>query len=278
MSEAGQVAKAEAFKALHDGPDPLVLVNASDAATARIVVEAGYPAVATSSAGVAWLMGYADGENIPREEMLWMVRRIAERVDVPVTADMEAGYGIEPEAVADTVRATVEAGAVGMNIEDGAVGAPGPLLDFDLAVARIAAGRKAADALGVPAVLNARCDVFLRGGKGPEALAEAIRRSNAYREAGADCLFVPFARDAETIGALVEGIDGPVNVLASAVSPPVPELKRLGVARISIGGLLSLAFATLARRAAGELADTGTYGFAEGVILHPEMNALMGGE
>ena len=247
-------------------------------AIARIVVEAGYPAVATSSAGVAWLMGYADGENIPREEMLWMVRRIAERVDVPVTADMEAGYGIEPEAVADTVRATVEAGAVGMNIEDGAIGVPGPLLDFDLAVARIAAGRKAADETGVPAVLNARCDVFLRGGKGPEAIEEAIRRSNAYREAGADCLFVPFARDADTIGALAEGIDGPLNVLAGAVSPPIPELKRLGVARVSIGGLLSLAFATLARNAAGELADTGTYGFAEGVILHPEMNALMGGE
>ncbi len=278
MADARQVAKAETFQALHEGPGPLVLVNASDASIARIVVEAGYPAVATSSAGVAWLMGYADGENIPREEMLWMVRRIAERVDVPVTADMEAGYGIEAEAVADTVKATIEAGAVGMNIEDGAIGAPGPLLDFDLSVARIAAGRKAADETGVPAVLNARCDTFLRGGKGPEALAETIRRCNAYREAGADCLFVPFARDAETIGAVVEGIDGPVNVLASAVSPPIPELKRLGVARVSIGGLLSLAFATLARRAAGELAGSGTYGFAEGVILHPEMNALMAGE
>ena len=278
MADPGQVAKAEAFRALHDGPEPLVLVNASDAATARIVVKAGYPAVATSSAGVAWLMGYADGENIPREEMLWMVRRIAERVDVPVTADMEAGYGVEPEAVADTVRATVEAGAVGLNIEDGTIRSADPLLDFDLAVARIAAGRRAADEIGVPAVVNARCDVFLRGGKGAEALEEAIRRCNAFREAGADCLFVPFARDAETIGALVEGIDGPVNILASAVSPPLPELKRLGVARVSIGGLLSLAFATLARRAAGELAESGTYGFAEGVILHPEMNALMSGD
>ncbi len=275
MAESAQVAKAEAFLALHDRPEPLVLVNASDAATARVVVEAGYPAVATSSAGIAWLLGYADGENIPREEMLWMVRRIAERVDVPVTADMEAGYGIEPEAVADTVRATIEAGAIGLNIEDGTIGASDPLLDFDLAVARIAAGRSAADETGVPAVINARCDVFLRGGKGDEALAEAIRRCNAFREAGADCLFVPFARDSDTIGALVEGIDGPVNTLSSAVSPPISELKRLGVARVSIGGLLSLAFATLARRAAGELGESGTYGFAEGVILHPEMNALM---
>ncbi len=278
MAESAQVAKAEAFLALHDGPEPLVLVNASDAATARIVVEAGYPAVATSSAGIAWLLGYADGENIPREEMLWMVRRIAERVDVPVTADMEAGYGIEPEAVADTVRATIEAGAIGLNIEDGTIGVSDPLLDFDLAVARIAAGRSAADETGVPAVLNARCDVFLRGGKGPEALAEAIRRCNAFREAGADCLFVPFARDPDTIGALVEGIDGPVNTLSGAVSPPISELKRLGVARVSIGGLLSLAFATLARNAAAELGGPGTYGFAEGVILHPEMNALMAGE
>lgn len=278
MAESAQVAKAEAFRALHDGPEPLVLVNASDAATARIVVEAGYPAVATSSAGIAWLLGYADGENIPREEMLWMVRRIAERVDVPVTADMEAGYGIEPEAVADTVRATIEAGAIGLNIEDGTIGASDPLLDFDLAVARIAAGRSAADETGVPAVINARCDVLLRGGKGAEALEEAIRRCNAFREAGADCLFVPFARDSDTIGALVEGIDGPVNVLASAVSPPISELKRLGVARVSIGGLLSLAFATLARRAAGELGGSGTYGFAEGIILHPEMNALMAGD
>ncbi len=278
MADTAQVAKAEAFRALHDGPEPLVLVNASDASIARIVVEAGYPAIATSSAGIAWLMGYADGENIPREEMLWMVRRIAERVDVPVTADMEAGYGTEPGAVADTVRATVEAGAVGLNIEDGTIRSSEPLLDFDLAVARIAAGREAADETGVPAVLNARCDVFLRGGTGPEALAEAIRRCNAFREAGADCLFVPFARDAQTIGALVEGIDGPVNILAGAVSPPIAELKRLGVARVSIGGLLSLAYATLAREAAAELADGGTYGFARGVILHPEMNPLMAGE
>ncbi len=278
MTKHALIAKAEAFRALHEGPEPLVLVNASDAATARIVVEAGYPAVATSSAGVAWLMGYPDGERIPREEMLWMVRRIAERVDVPVTADMEAGYGTAPEAVADTVNATIEAGAVGLNIEDSAPQSAEPLLDFDLSVARIAAGRKAADETGVPAVLNARCDVFLRGGKGAAALDEAIRRCNAYRAAGADCLFVPFARDAATIGALANNIDGPVNILASAASPPLAELGRLGVARVSIGGLLSLAFGTLAREAAHELAGAGTYGFARDVILHPEMNALMSDE
>lgn len=275
MSKQDQIRKAEAFAAMHTGGKILVLPNASDVASAKVVVEAGFPAVATSSAGIAWLMGYPDGQKISRTDMLSMVARIAAALDVPVTADMEAGYGTAPEAVAQTVRETIEAGAVGLNIEDGAFEGEGPLVDIGLAAERIAAGRAAADAAGVPAVINARTDVLLKGGKGPEAIDEAIKRSNAYRAAGADCLFVPFARDAETIATLVEGIDGPVNILAGAVSPPVPELARLGVARVSIGGLMSLAFASLARTIATELEQTGTYGFAKGVILHPEMNALM---
>ena len=260
---------------MHEGGGVLILANASDVASARIVVEAGLPAVATSSAGVAWLMGYPDGQRISRNEMLLMVRRIAAALDAPVSADMEGGYGVGPDSVARIVRETVEAGAVGLNIEDGAFEGAAPLLDAGLAAERIAAGRAAADAAGIPAVINARTDVFLKGGSGAEALNEAISRANAYRSAGADCLFVPFARDAETIGALVREIDGPLNVLASAASPPVPELARLGVARVSIGGLMSLAFATLAREIAVELKERGTYDFARGTILHPEMNALL---
>ncbi len=275
MSRQDRIRKARAFKAMHEDGPILVLANASDVASARIVVEAGFPAVATSSAGVAWLMGRPDGQNISRNEMLLMVRRIADALDVPVSADMEAGYGASPDAVARTVRDVVDAGAVGVNIEDGAFEGAAPLLDIGLAAARIAAGRAAADGAGVPVVINARTDVFLKGGSGAEAVEEAVRRANVYREAGADCLFVPFARDAATIGALAERIDGPLNILASAVSPPVPELARLGVARVSIGGLMSLAFATLARRIAAELRDRGTYGFAEGAIPHPEMNALL---
>lgn len=277
MDIAAQRTKAEAFRALHDGPDLLVLANTSDVGSARIVVEAGFPAVATSSAGVAWLLGYPDGEHIGRDDMLSMVRRIAAAVDVPVTADMEAGYGGAPEDVAETVRATIAAGAVGINIEDGAAHqSDPPLLDFGLSVERIGAAREAADGSGVAMVVNARTDGFLRGGKGAEAFDEAVRRANAYRAAGADCLFVPGVRDAETIGALAEAIDGPLNILAGAPSPPLPEMKALGVARVSIGGLLSLAAATLVRRAAAELKGPGTYGFARDIILHPEMNKLLG--
>jgi 2-methylisocitrate lyase-like PEP mutase family enzyme len=220
-------------------------------------------------------LGYPDGEKIGRGEMLEMVRRIAEGVAVPVTADMEAAYGVRPEEVAETVRQTIAAGAVGINIED-AVKTQPSLLDFELAVERIRAARAAADAAGVRMVVNARTDGFLRGGKGPECFKETIRRANAFREAGADCLFVPGVRDAETISALCKEIDGPVNILAGAPTPPLPELKRLGVRRVSIGGLLSLAAATLVRRAAHELKRPGTFSFGKDVILHAEMNKLLG--
>ncbi len=280
MDIAAQRKKAEIFRALHDGPDILILANTSDVATSRVVVEAGYPAVATSSAGVAWAQGYADGEIIPREEMLAVIRRIARSVPVPVTADMEAGYGARPEDVAKTIRATLEAGAVGLNIEDSDPSAGGhPLLDFDLCVDRITAGRKAADDFGVPMVINARTDCF--AGRAPgsdewkDALAEAVRRGNAYAQAGADCIFVPFVRDSETITVLVRGINAPVNTLSGAPSPTVPQLRDIGVRRVSVGGLLSLAAATLVRNAAEELKGPGTYSFARDVILHPEMNKLM---
>ncbi len=275
MDVAAQRKKAEGFLALHSASGILALCNTSDVAGARIVVEAGFPAVASSSAGVAWMLGYPDGEVIPRAEMLDAVRRVADAVDVPVTADMEAGYGHAPETVAETVRLTIEAGAVGINIEDSDAQAKGhPLLGFELAVERIRAARAAADAAGVPMVINARTDGFYGGGN-DDSFAETVRRGNAYLEAGAGCVFVPFVRDAETIGALCPEIAGPVNILCGASSPPLPELQELGVARVSIGGLLSLAAATVVRRAAEELRDQGTYGFAEDLIMHPEMNALL---
>ena len=280
MDIAEQRSKAEILRALHGGPDILILANTSDAATSRVVVEAGYPAIATSSAGVAWAQGYPDGEKIPPEEMAAIVRRIAQSVDVPVTADMEAGYGTGPESVAKTIRMTLEAGAVGLNIEDSDPHAGGhPLFDFDLSVERIKAGRAAADEFGVPIVINARTDGF--AGKTPgsddwhAAIAGSAKRGNAYLESGADCVFVPFVRDAETMIALVAGIKGPVNTLSGGASPTVPELREIGVRRVSVGGLLSLAAATLYREAAEELKGPGTYSFAKDVILHPEMNKLM---
>jgi 2-methylisocitrate lyase-like PEP mutase family enzyme len=275
MDIAAQRKKAEDFLALHHAPGILALCNTSDVAGARVVVEAGFPAVASSSAGVAWMLGYPDGEIIPRAEMLDAVRRIAEAVDVPVTADMEAGYGHAPETVAETVRLTIEAGAVGINIEDSDAQSKGhPVLDFELSVERIRAARAAADASGVPMVINARTDGFYAG-PGDAVFADTVRRGNAYLEAGAGCVFIPFVRDAETIGALCPEIAGPVNILAGAPSPPLPQMQELGVARVSVGGLLSLVAATAVRRAAEELRDHGTYGFGKDVILHPEMNGLL---
>ena len=267
------VAKAEKLKELIDAPELLVLANVWDAGSARIVAQAGFPAIATSSAGIAWSMGYADGENISRDEMLAVVARIAAAAELPVTADMEAGYGAAPEAVAETVRAALRAGVVGANIEDSKAGTA-ELLEFGLSVDRIRAGRVAAEDAEVPFVINARTDGFHGGVDDP--FAETVRRANAYLEAGAGCVFVPFVRDAATIARLVDAVDGPVNILAGALSPTLPELQEMGVARVSIGGLFSLMAYARVRDACRELGEKGGYGWAKDVILHPEMNALMG--
>ncbi len=276
MDVGALTAKAETLQQLIDAPELLVLPNIWDVAGTRIVENEGFPVIATSSAGIAWSLGYPDGENISREDMLFVAARIAASTQLPVTADLEAGYGEDPEAVAATVEAALDAGIVGANIEDSSPGLSGhPLLDFTLAVERIHAGREAADSIGVPFVINARTDGFFGD---DNAIDETVRRGNAFMEAGAGCVFVPFVRNAETIGELVRAIDGPVNILASARSPDLKQLQDLGVARVSIGGLFTLVACTRMRSACRELQQTGTYGWAENVILHPEMNAMMAGK
>ena len=278
MADSVQVAKAEAFRALHDGPEPLVLVNASDAATARIVVEAGYPAVATSSAGIAWLLGYADGENIPREEMLWMVRRIAERVDVPVTADMEAGYGTRTRS-GGRHRPGDDRGrrrrAQYRGRDDRLFRSPARFRSRGGAHRRRAERRRRDRRAGRRQCALRRVPARRQGRRGAGRSDPPLQRLSRGRRG------LPVralrARPRHHRGA-GRGNRRAGEYLVGRVSPPISELKRLGVARVSIGGLLSLAFATLARNAAAELGGPGTYGFAEGVILHPEMNALMAGE
>jgi len=269
--------KGEVFRRLHAGKPILVLPNVWDVASAKIVEQAGFPAIATSSAGVAFVLGYPDGEVISRDEMAAAVARITAHVTVPVTADMESGYGRRPEDAAATVRAAIAAGAVGMNFED----APGergePLLPEAQQVERVRAAREAADASGVPFVLNARTDVYLENVGAPDTrLAHAVRRLNAYRAAGPDCLFAPGGSDAATIATLVKEVDGPLNVLAMATSPPVPELERLGVARVSLGSGPMRAGLTVFKRLAEELRGAGTYGALAGAIPHAELNRLLG--
>ena len=233
----------------------LVLPNAWDAGSARIFIAAGFPALATTSAGIAFSLAYPDGEQISRNEMLGAVRRITERVSVPVTADMEAGYGRAPEAVAGTVRQVIAAGAVGMNLED-RIGEE-PLLDFDLAVERVRAARAAADEAGIPFVVNARTDAFSPGMGGFD---EAVRRGNAFREAGADSVFVPFVGDRDTIERLVHEIAAPLNVLGAPNAPSLKQLATLGVRRVTFGSAPMRATLGLVRRMAREWKEKGTYG------------------
>ena len=270
--------RAETLRRLHQGPRILVLPNVWDVVTARIVEASGFAALATTSAGVAFALGYPDGERISRAEMAAAVRRIAARVRVPVTADMEAGYGRTPQAAAETAREVIAAGAVGMNLED----APGDgdgLFDVALQAERVRAARESAESAGVPLVINARTDVFLASIGAPETrLAHAVRRLNAYRAAGADCLFAPGVVDRGTIAALVREVGGPLNVLAGPGCPPVPELEALGVRRLSLGSGVMRATLGLVRRIAGELRGPGTFTALAGdqVPPHAEVNRLLG--
>src|ERR1051326_2005196 len=235
MSELGRQ-KANLLRELHHRGKPLVLPNIWDVASARIVEEAGYEAIATTSAGIAFSLGYPDGQKISREEMLARIARIARAGRVPVTADAEAGYGNRPEDAAETARAVIEAGAVGMNLEDGTDDAEHPLVDLPLQLDKIRAVREAALQSGVLLVLNARTDVYLAQVGAPEMrYSETMKRALAYRDAGADCIFVPGLSDPETIRQLVQEVKCPVNILAGLGSPSVPELQGLGVARISLG-------------------------------------------
>jgi len=231
-----QAEKAERFRQLHHGPHILVLVNVWDVATARLVEKGGFPAIATSSAAVANSWGYPDGQRISRTDMLSVVERITRHVQLPVSADLEAGYGQTDESAAELAFAMIFAGAVGLNFEDGTGDARNPLLPLEQQVERIKRLREVANSIRVPVVINARTDVFLEAVGEPEARFEhAVSRVNAYRQAGADSLFVPGVVDGEIIGRLVKAVEGPLNILAGPGAPSVTELERLGVARVSFG-------------------------------------------
>ena len=264
--------RALAFRALHVPGDPLVLPNAWDAMSARVVAEAGAAAVATTSAGLAWALGAADGDRLDRDTALAAVGRMAASVGVPVSADIESGYAKDPAGVADTVRAVIEAGAVGVNIEDALYEpAAGALRSVAEQAERIAAAREAADAEGVPLYVNARIDTFLRGGG---EVDRTLERAAAFLAAGADGVFVPGAVDPDTIGLLAAGIDAPLNVLAGPGALPVTELASLGVARVSVGSEVAQAAYAVARGAARELLEKGTYDSLAGGLAYTALNEL----
>jgi 2-methylisocitrate lyase-like PEP mutase family enzyme len=262
--------KAAALLALHDGPG-FVLPNAWDAGSARILEQVGFSAIATTSAGIAWSCGVPDGGALDRDTMLEHVRRIAEVVSVPVTADLEAGYGDTADEVGETVARAMELGAVGANLEDAEAGG---LFGIDEAVHRIVAARAAAPRGSF--VLNARTDTYFAGTT-EDPFAETVRRAVRYVDAGADCVFVPGVVEEDTIRRLAAAIPGPLNVVAGLANTiDAPSLFSLGVKRVSLGGSLARATYSTLERAGRELLGSGTLGFLDDAIGYADLQRRFG--
>ena len=263
--------RAAALLALHSGPG-FVIPNAWDAGTARILEQVGFPALATTSAGIAWSCGLPDGGPLGVDTMFARVAEIVATVDVPVSADLEAGYGDTPSDVGDTVARAVSLGVVGGNIEDGA---GGRLFDIETATARLAAARAAAPPGSF--VLNARTDAYFVGGV-DDPFAETVERAHRYLDAGADCVFVPGVKDEETIRRLVAEIPAPINMVAGLTSPviAVPTLFSLGVRRVSVGGSIARAAFSAVEHAGRELLDSGTLGFLDGAVSYAGLQERFG--
>ena len=275
MPLRSQKEKAENFRALHYGKRILILPNGWDVPSARVFEDAGFPAIATSSAGLLVSLGYPDGEVIGRDEFVSAVGRIARALSVPLSADVVAGFGKTTKDVLVTVRAILKTGAVGINVEDFAH-ATKKLYPVERQVENVKAVRKLGETVGIPLVINARTDAlrFAEGDEGAR-FKEAVRRATAYRDAGADCVYPMGLTDAASIGNFVKALDFPINVMVRKGLPPISELQRLGVARVSFGPSPSYAAMGLLKRAAKEVLEKGTYeNLTEGAITFDELNAL----
>jgi len=271
-----QAEKAHIFQALHKRPEPFVIGNPWDAGTARILAGLGFPALSTTSAGLAFTLGRRDGTaSVSREEALANARLIVEATALPVAADLENGYGHAPEDAAETIRLAAEtAGLVGGSIEDASGDPEKPIYEFDHAVERIAAAVEAARALSFPFMLVARAENYLHGRRD---LDDTIRRLQAYEAAGASVLYAPGITQADDIRTVCASVSKPVNVLMGIKGAPalsVQELGALGVRRISLGSGFSRAALTSFYRAAREVADHGTFTFAEDTFYMSELMDL----
>src|SRR5688500_14815325 len=281
MDATRQRELAGAFRVRHRSREMVVLPNAFDAASARVVAAHDPIAIGTTSAAIAWALGRPDGEQVDRQQMLAAIEPIVDAVDVGVTADVEAGYGDRPQDAAATARGAIDLGAIGLNLQDTAhpLGtAGGPLLAAGQAAEKIAAVRAVAEDEGIELTINARTDVLLLDAAGEEErLGDAIQRGNRYLAAGADCIFVPGATTVDAIARLVGGIDGPVSVYALPGLPDVGELARLGVARVSVGCGPYQACLALIDDATRELLEHGTYeAFLHRHMPYPAVQALLG--
>jgi 2-methylisocitrate lyase-like PEP mutase family enzyme len=270
---SAQAQKAERFRALHRGPGTFVIANAWDAGSARVLAGLGFAALATSSGASAGVLGRRDG-NVTREEALAHARAIVEATELPVSADLENGFGDAPEAAAETIRLAAGVGLVGGSIEDATGNKERPLYDFGQAVERVAAAAQAARALPFPFTLTARAENFLRGN--PD-LDDTIRRLQAYEKAGADVLFAPGLPDLEAVRKVCAALEKPFNFMAGirGKSFSVAELEAAGVRRVSLATSLYRAAMSGLLAAASEVRDSGTFGYLERTMSTPELNGFM---
>lgn len=275
MDKSRQATLAERFRQMHRGPRLLLLPNAWDAVSAHLFEAAGFGAIATTSGGVAWALGYPDGEKAPWHEVVAATARITRAVRVPVTADIEGGYGTTADDVAAHVGDIIEAGAVGINLEDGTHRPDMPIRTIDEATTRIRAARHAATKAGVPLVINGRIDVYSkRIGDESTRFDETVRRAKAYLAAGADCLFPIGLSDRETIAGLVKAIGAPINIVGRAGMAPAEDWHRIGVARISTAAGAALATLSLVRQIAEDLHRDGQFDRLTSTVTRAELQTL----
>jgi len=264
MVSSNQKEKAELFLKYHRDKEILVLLNSWDIGSSKLIEASGYKAIATTSMGVAASLGYPDCQVITLSETIQVTTGIVNAVKVPVSVDIEAGYGNNLNEIIESVKKIIATGIVGVNIEDSIDLSP-VLIDEMEFCERISAIRALSDSLGIHLVINARTDSFYTSsGSTQEKLSESIKRGNKYREAGADCIFVQPVSDKETIATLVKEINAPINILANptigaGVTPSINELQDLGVARVSLGSSLMKATLALIKKVADELSEKGTY-------------------
>jgi len=264
MVTQSQKEKAELFLKLHQDKEILVLLNSWDPGSSKLIEASGYKAIATTSMGIAASLGYPDCQAIPLIEMINAIKSIVNKVQIPVTVDIEAGYGENLDEICESMKKIIATGIVGINIEDSINLSPN-LIDEAEFCERISAIRALSDSLGFHLVINARTDAFLTSsGSSKNQLSESIKRGNKYREAGADCIFIPPVWEKEIISILVNEITAPINIISNpkdgvGLPPNKSELQNLGVARLSFGSGLMKSTLALIKKIANELSEKGTY-------------------
>ena len=268
-----QHVKADKFRALHQTPEIFVMPCAWDPSSAILFEELGFQCIGTTSGGVNWAQGRRDYVySVPRKQMLEAYAAITRATSLPVSGDLENGYGESPSEIAETIKESINLGMVGGSIEDQNMDSNGQLFNRELSVERILAARETADSMGLAYTLTARCEVFTSGIEDP--YAEAVERLNRYRAAGADCLFVPDLSDLESLGRLVRDVDGPISFGMGASAQPlsISVLAEIGIRRISTGGGLPRAAFSLIRNAAAEILDSGTFAYLDNAISDSNIN------